>query len=157
MTNYWVNLNERERWIVIGGSVCSIIYLLYLFVYSPFSSALNDKSKQLTEKKETLLWMQQVRQQPIGKNTAKSITGSKLLTLIATQLSTMPFQRFPHQIQQTSQGEIELTFDTVPYHPLLNWLWSLENSYIIVLKQVVMEQTSTPGMVKVVVVIAVKL
>jgi general secretion pathway protein M len=154
MMNFWTNLNERERWIVAIGVFFALLYIFYLAIYSPLTSAVSNRSNQLKEKKETLAWMQQVRQKPHGKKVQETISSSKLLTVIATQLNTRPFQKFPFQLQQTGLGDIQLTFDKAPYTIFLTWVWNLSNDYSITLKQLTIERTDTEGVVKVMVVIS---
>ncbi|WP_131781394.1 type II secretion system protein GspM [Legionella gresilensis] len=158
MINYWNNLNEREKWLVGLGVTCIIIYLFYLLIFSPLTSAVNEKEKQLKEKRETLVWMQQVKQQLPNNQHLQAVSSSKLLSIIATELTSQNqnFQKLPYQLQQTSQGDIQLSFDTVPYKIFLTWLWQLNSRYALTLKQVMIERTATPGLVKLTVIIASK-
>ncbi|KTD35788.1 general secretion pathway protein [Legionella nautarum] len=156
IANYWHNLNERERWMAIIGSICMLIYLFYLLVYSPLTTAVSTRSKELREKQETLIWMQQVRQQPRSQKTAQAINNTKLLALIGNQLSSNSLQKFVYQLQQTGSGDIQLSYDRVPYNLFLSWLWALSNDYAISFKQFSAERTDTPGIVKLMVVITAK-
>ncbi|STX29362.1 general secretion pathway protein M [Legionella beliardensis] len=156
MMNYWNNLNDREKWLLGLGLISTLIYLFYLLLYSPLISAVDEKETQLKEKQETLIWMQQVRQQLPHKSNLKTISSSKLLTVIATELTNQALQKFPYQLQQTSQGDIQLSFENVPYKTFLVWLWQLNNNYALTLKQLVIEKTATVGLVKLTAVIASK-
>lgn len=156
IANYWHNLNERERWMAIIGSICMLIYLFYLLVYSPLTTAVSTRSKELREKQETLIWMQQVRQQPRSQKTAQTINNTKLLALIGNQLSSNSLQKFVYQLQQTGSGDVQLSYDRVPYNLFLSWLWALSNDYAISFKQFSAERTDTPGIVKLMVVITAK-
>ncbi|WP_419418861.1 type II secretion system protein GspM [Legionella sp. D16C41] len=156
MISYWHNLNDREKWLVGLGVSCTIIYLFYLLVYSPLTAAVKEREKQLKEKQETLAWMQQVRQQVPNEQHLQTLPSSKLLTIIATELNNPNFQKLPYQLQQTGQGDIQLSFDSVPYKLFLTWLWQLNSRYAFSLKQILIEKTSTPGLVKLTVVIASK-
>lgn len=154
--NYWNNLNERERWLTGIGSVITLIYLFYLLIYSPLTTSVNDKSKQLIEKQQTLSWMQQVRQLPLNKKTKRSISNTKLLTVIGNQLNEKNFQPFPYQLQLTGPGDIQLSFEHVPYKQLLLWLWTLNNDYAITLKQFTADRSETAGVIKLLIVITTK-
>ncbi|VEG90644.1 type II secretion system protein GspM [Legionella spiritensis] len=154
MNSYWQNLNERERWMVGVALITVTAYLFYLFIYSPLTSAVATKSKLLTEKKETLLWMQGIHQQPHTGKSPESITDSKLLTVIASQLGAGSLGKFPYQLQQTGAGDIQLSFEKVPYTHILKWLWSLTTLYTVSIKQVHIERTQTPGVIKLTLVIA---
>ncbi|WP_347251886.1 type II secretion system protein M [Legionella sp.] len=156
ITHYWHNLNERERWMAAIGSVCLVVYLFYQLLYSPLAEAVRTKTKELSEKQETLAWMQQIRQQPKRQATAQVISNTKLLALIGNQLNTNSLQKFIYQLQQTGSGDIQLSYDRVPYNPFLSWLWSLNKNYAITLKQFSAERTETPGIVKLAIIITAK-
>ncbi|KTD18435.1 type II secretion system protein GspM [Legionella jordanis] len=156
ISHYWSNLNERERWMLSIAAICLIFYLIYILIYSPITSTVESKTSQLREKKETLAWMEQVSRQPKNKKTPQAINQAKLLALIDSQLSNNDLRPFVHQLQQISSGDIELTFEQVPYIAFLSWLWTLSSDYAITLKQLSAERTETAGVVKVMVVIATK-
>lgn len=153
MMSYWTNLNERERGLIGAGSVCLLIYIFYLLVYSPLVTTAYNKNKSLQEKKETLAWIRQVLEKPINKAPKETVNSNKLLSIIATELGERPFSSFPHELQQTGQGDIQLTFESVPYTPFLTWLWALGNKYVISLKQFSAERTKTTGVVKIMLII----
>jgi len=156
IANYWHNLNERERWMAMAGSVCLLIFLFYELIYSPLAATVESKSKELNEKQQTLVWMQQVRQLPKKQKTEQLISNTKLLALMGNQLSSNSLQKFPYQLQQTGAGDIQLSYDRVPYNQFLPWLWSLSNDYAIALKQFSAERTETSGIVKLTMVITAK-
>ncbi len=156
MKAYWSNLSERDRWALGTGGVFCVVYLFYLLVYSPLTTAVHNKSQQLVEKQETLEWMQKVRVLHKTKKVPQTITSSKLLTVLADQLNTTAFKPFPYQLQQTGVSDIQLSFDHVPYNAFVNWLGSMNEKYTIVIKQLNIERTDTPGVVKLMIIIATK-
>jgi general secretion pathway protein M len=151
---YWHYLTERERWMVVVCAVCTLLYLFYFLLYQPLRTAVNTKTKQLIEKQETLAWMQQVRHQPKNKHTEQVITNSKLLAIIGNQLSNNALRQFAYQLQQTGPEDIQLSYDQVPFKPFLTWLWNLRNDYAITLKRFSAERTTTPGVVKLMIVVS---
>jgi general secretion pathway protein M len=153
MRQYWQNLNEREQLMVSVTAACLFFYLIYLLLYSPLETAVTNKLAELQEKKETLSWMQQVRQQPLSSKIPQPTSNAKILTLIDSQLNNGPLKPFHYQLQQTGGGDIELSFEQVPFAPFLLWLWNLTRDYAITLKQFSAERTGTPGMVKLIVTI----
>ena len=154
MKAYWSQLNERERWMVGLGAVFSFIYLFYMIIYAPLGRAVHNQSQQLLEKQETLVWMQQVRQQYKAKTAPQTLTSSKLLTVLAEQLNKTSFKSFPYQLQQTGASDIQLSFDKVPYQALMSWIWSLNEKYTLSIKQLNVERTDVPGVVKLMIVIS---
>lgn len=156
MNAWWANLNERDRWAAGMGFAFLLCYLFYLLVYSPMLSSVKNHSNQLRENKETLIWMKQVQQETDTNKNAQSISRNKLLTVVSAQLANDTLRPFPYQLQQTSQGDILLSFDSVPYTLFLTWLWTLNQDYVITLDQLSIERTKTSGVVKVSVIISTK-
>lgn len=154
MIAYWQNLNERERWMVGIAAVAVVVYGFYLFIYSPLTLAVNTRTQQLKEKSETLVWMRGVKGQRGQHRPPQAIDNSKLLSVIASQLSSKPFSPFPYQLEQTGVGDIQLSFEQIPYAAILRWLWALNNDYTVTLKQIRMDKTDTPGVVKLMVLLA---
>lgn len=148
MKSYLNSLNERERWMVIIAMVSVIAYSYYLLLYNPLSSRVSQKSAQLIEKTETLAWMKTVRQQGYKSQTKKNVDNSQLLTLLANQLKYNSTLKFPYQLQQTGSGDIQLTFDSVAFKLFMGWLAKINDSYAITIKQLDVDKTETPGVVK---------
>ena len=149
---YWTNLTERERWILVIG----IIFCFFLLLYSPLTGAVRRESQLVLEKQETLSWMEQIQKRQNTKNTKEALTSSKLLTVLAEQLNAAPFKQFPYQLQQTGVSDITLVFDQVPYNAIMAWAWSFNTKYSIIIKQLTILRTDSPGIVKLTMIIAIK-
>ncbi|KTD51282.1 GspM family type II secretion system protein LspM [Legionella quateirensis] len=153
MKSYLNSLNEREKWMVIAAVLSLVIYFYYQFLYTPLSNSVALKSSQLIEKTETLAWMNQVRQKAHSATKKQSVDNSQLLTLLATQLKNNETLKFPYQLQQTGSGDIQLTFDTVPFKLFMQWLAKLNDKYTITIKQFDVEHTNSPGVTKLMIII----
>ncbi|KTD32268.1 putative general secretion pathway protein YghD [Legionella moravica] len=153
MKSYLNSLNEREKWMVLAAVLSLVIYFYYQFLYTPLSNKVTLKSSQLIEKTETLAWMKQVRQKAHSATTKQSVDNSQLLTLLATQLKNNETLKFPYQLQQTGSGDIQLTFDTVPFKLFMQWLAKINDKYTITIKQFDVEHTTTPGVTKLMIII----
>lgn len=153
MNSFWNNINERER-ILIKVTVCLLaVYLFYIAIYSPVHKAIIYNILQLQEKKETLVWMSDIQQQ-INHKPKASISTAKLMALIGKQINNSPIHAYAYQLQQTNLGEIQLSFEQIPYNTVLLWLWSLcTSNYSLQLKQLDIEKTNNPGFVKIMLVI----
>ncbi len=149
MNAYWNHLNDRERWMLGIGGVCCLLFLIYLLLYAPLVASVNEKSAQLNEKKSILVWMEHARKQHHSANVRQTLSDNKLLTVFADQLKLTSFQSFSYQLQQTSSGDVQLSFENVPYNAFIHWLWSLSEHYVFSIKQFNTERTQTPGVVKI--------
>lgn len=155
MKAYLSTLNEREKWMLIGTALCLFLYVYYLFLYSPLSQRVTQKSTQLAEKTATLNWMQKIRQQSHVKQTKKKIVdNSQLLTTLATQLKDDPTLKFPYQLQQTGSGDIQLTFDAVAFNLFIAWLERINQHYAITVKQFEADRSKTPGITRLMILIS---
>jgi len=156
MNAWWANLSERDRWAAGLGLSFLICYCFYLLVYGPLLNSITSTSLQLKENRETLAWMKQVKEETGSSKNAESLNRNKLLTVVSAQLSGEPLRPFAYQLQQTAQGDILLSFESVPYNLFLTWLWTLNQNYAITMDQFSIEKTKTPGVVKVSVIISTK-
>lgn len=149
ITSYWNNLNDRERLLAVIAGLLGLGYLLYLLVFSPLDKALTNRKQDLLEKKETLTWLQTI-DAPSSQQSKKQqvLSNAQLLAQIGDQLAKSSFKQSSYQLQQTSAGEIQLSFEKVPFNPFLTWFWNLSADYAITIKQLSVEKTETAGIVK---------
>lgn len=145
MKTYLNSLNDREKWMVIGAGLCLILYVYYLFLYEPLHQKITQKSEHYIEKVDTLEWMKTINQTYHPAKSKQTLDNSKLLTLIASQLKEKETLKVPSQIQQTSAGEIQITFDEVPFTLFIHWLIQLNEQYQIIIKQFEVDRTDKPG------------
>ncbi|CZG22416.1 TPA: type II secretion system protein M [Legionella pneumophila] len=154
MKTYLNKLNDREKWMVIVAGVSLFIYGYYLLLYAPLSNQVNQKSTQLIEKTETLEWMKQVRMQKRSAKRKESVDNSQLLTILASQLKNNKTLNFPYQLQQTGSGDVQLTFDAVPFQNFIQWLAKINEVYSINIKQFDVEKTSIPGVTRLMIILS---
>jgi general secretion pathway protein M len=152
--SYFNSLNEREKWMVFGAALCVLIYVYYMFLYSPLISSVTQKSDQLIEKTANLEWMNKVKQQKNNSSVKQSVNNGQLLTLLATQLKDNSDIKFPYQLQQTNSGEIQLSFEQVPFNLFIEWLLQLNNKYTINIKQMDVNKTPTHGITKLMIILS---
>lgn len=139
---------------VIVAGVSLFIYGYYLLLYAPLSNQVNQKSTQLIEKTETLEWMKQVRMQKRSAKRKESVDNSQLLTILASQLKNNKTLKFPYQLQQTGSGDVQLTFDAVPFQNFIQWLAKINEVYSINIKQFDVEKTSTTGVTRLMIILS---
>lgn len=152
MIGAWNNLNPREKWTLLGGIVCVFFYSYYYFLYAPIHTKLLQNQAFLTEKMETLTWMQSAKHQKIPK-TKKTISNNELLTFLTNKLKENSNANFPYQLEQTHNGDIQLSFEEIPFDLFMNWLVKLNNQYTIFIKQLVVNKAKTAGVTKLTIVL----
>ena len=155
MKAYWANLSDRDRLTLSIGIIFCVLYLFYLLIYAPIVRAVHQKSHQLIEKQETLLWMENIKKEYTAKKKPEALSSGQLLSVLAEQLANTSFKQFPYQLQQIAAHDIQLSFDKVPFNAFMLWLWSINEKYAISIKQANIDHTDTAGVVKIVVVLMV--
>ena len=142
--SYWLNLSDRDRFVLSVGSVIVFVYLFYLLIYAPLMNAVDSKSKEWVEKKETLIWMksQEKIKIPILKH------DSNLLSVFSNQLKHTTFSQFTYQLQQAGIDHIQLSFEAVPYVDFMTWLRQLSQHYTMTITELTAAHSKTPGVVK---------
>ena len=79
MNQWWAGLNQRERRIVVLGSIAVLLTLLYLLVVEPVITHMRDLDASVREQTELLLWMQSSEQQ-IAKLRASSGSANRSIS-----------------------------------------------------------------------------
>jgi len=149
----WEGLSDRERWMLGVSLLCVGILLYFAALYFPVRNVLLEKQHQLAEKQKVWLLMQQAKGYLNVTSQHKILAIDDGLSMIDKALKQPQLHGFAHQLQQAANGSIELSFATVPYPVLMTWLWQLNQQYAFSVEQVMMEETNTPGVVKVTIMI----
>lgn len=148
MKNYLSSINDRERWMLLIGGLCLFLYLYYIALYQPLSNRVEQKTTLLVEKIATLKWMKKVQRDVQRTTNKNNLDNNQLLTLLATQLKDHEALKFPYHLQQTASGDIQITFDEVPFRLFMIWLNELTKENAVKVKQLNVDQTNTPGVTR---------
>jgi general secretion pathway protein M len=154
MKSYLNTLNERERWMVYGTVLCVFVYVYYLLIYAPLASKVEERGTLLIEKTQTLEWMNKVKQHKKSAVVKKSVDNGQLLTLLATKLKNNATLKFPYQLQQTNSGDVQLSFEQIPFNLFIKWLNSINSQYVINMKQFDVNKTKTPGLTRLMIIVS---
>lgn len=148
MMDYWNKLNQREQGAVAFCVVFLFLYLIYSLIYAPLDHAVDRQLASIKEKRSLLIWMEHARSQTMHQKKPSPVASSKFLSVVSDALTPSPLNSFAHQLQQTGEGELQLSFDEVPYNACVAWLFSMHEKYAFLIKQLSMKQTKTPGLVE---------
>ncbi len=155
MNEFWSQLNERDRSMLVVGGVICFFYLFYALLYAPLAGSVDESRQQLIEKKATYAWMKQVRPQAHQGKAVEVLDAPHLLTVLSDQLRSISFRHYPYQLQQAGPKDIQLSFEEVPYNASMAWLSSVSQQYAFSIKQLQVDRTAKAGVVKLILVIEV--
>lgn len=155
LRTHWQQLNEREQGLVLVAVLCLSVYLLYALLFAPLMASVSTAQNHLHAKNDTLIWMRHAQQNYSQEKKPETIAAGNLLSILTQVLKNASFHRFPYQLAQTASGEIQLSFDEVPYNPFLTWLREQTTQYTLTIKSLDVNKTTAPGVVKVSVIFAI--
>lgn len=143
MKQWWLNLAERERRILLLGTTAVLFALLYWGGWSPLQQHLQQSRHQVQQLQQQLNWMHQqaplLRQlkQAAPINAAADIDIASALTA-SSQTQQLALKRIQ------PQGENALVeLDIVGFDQLVNWLDLLEQQYGITPQQIELQSLPT--------------
>ncbi len=156
MKAHWQQFSEREQIAVVVAGLCLIAYLFYALLFSPLTIAVLNARKHWYEKNNTLIWMRHAQQNYSQEKRPQKVAAGNLLSILTQVLKHASFHRFPYQLAQTASGEIQLSFDEVPYNAFMVWLRDQSMRYTLTIKNLDVTKTTVPGVVKISVIFGVE-
>lgn len=145
---YWSSLQEREKRLLMVGGGLLLFFLGYWLFYSPLQEAQQRARAHNHELHEVLAWMQSVRKSAGSKSLAQSISSTRLPGVLNEQIRNSSLQPFPYALQQNKAGDIQISFDHVPWNAFLQWIWNTNEKYALNLQQLQADRLESSGMVK---------
>ena len=143
MKQWWLNLAERERRILLLGTAAVLFALLYWGGWAPLQQHLQQSQHQVQQLQQQLNWMHQqaplIRQlkQTAPINAATDIDIASALTA-SSQTQQLALKRIQ------PQGENALVeLDIIGFDQLVSWLDLLEQQYGITPQQIELQSLPT--------------
>ena len=128
------SLSLREQYVVMMGGVISLVLLLIIFVWIPFTAHVQKLEQQVKYQRDLLTWMQstakaiEILQQPKSEDALAS--SQDLLSRIDQTIKTSPLHENLVQLAQTDQKKVKIKFLNVNFDNLIEWLtalWKADN------------------------------
>ena len=125
-------------------------------LFSPLTTAVSNARKHWYEKNSTLTWMRHAQKNYSQEKQPQKVAAGNLLSILTQVLKHASFHRFPYQLAQTASGEIQLSFDEVPYNAFMEWLRVQSMRYTLTVKNLDVTKTNVLGVVKISVIFGVE-
>ena len=122
--------------------------LITLLIINPLEAAFKTRQALYLEKRLTLAWMQQAKPRIRQAHPPKILNSTKLLAELSKALKASSLKHFNYHLEQTGSGDIELSFDAVPYTVIMPWLQEQSHHYQLEVKRLSVDKTATSGLVK---------
>jgi len=144
-------LEERERYLVIGGAITLFIMLFYLIIWEPISSNYEQQLQTLESQRQLYSW---VKATSAEINALKSAGGSSrqrfknqsISSLADRSATTTGIKPFIEKIEQSKKG-VKIRLKSANFDRMVVWLTDMQNKYGIYASKLKIEKTEAPGAV----------
>jgi general secretion pathway protein M len=152
MKEWWNNLALREKRIVSAGILTLAALLVYLILWLPLDNAVTGLRTQIHQNQELLTWMRDADKhlQTLSLTTQpkpKSTSSGSILTIVQNQINRTTLVSSLNQMHQVDTNSVQLTFQKVDFDQLVTWLIQLNQQHGIVITQMNVIPSPTPGVV----------
>lgn len=141
-------LTEREQILVLVSSVIVGFGLFYFALWQPLVNGIEREKKQVESQTETLTW---VKGQSVKATQLRSLTGGKgQFSGSLPQAVNLTSSRHNITISrmQPQNDELQVWVDEANFNNVLAWLQAMEKMGVLI-QQVDITESGTPGMIKV--------
>ncbi len=132
MREWWDSLQAKERLMAVIGAIFIGIAILYLVVWSPIANSRDHKKMRVENKRETLLWMSQKRQEVehlkrINPNLFNQATDNRsLLAIVDTGAKQMGIRSSITRIDPNGENNAQIWLEDMSFDYLIVLLGELE-------------------------------
>ncbi|VAW62558.1 hypothetical protein MNBD_GAMMA11-803 [hydrothermal vent metagenome] len=150
--NQWLaTLEQRERQLVIGGSIALVIMFFYLAIWEPVTSNFEQQQSQHESQRKLHSWMKNAATEikslkaTSGNNIAR-FRNQSISSLADRSATTSGMKPYIEKIEQSKTG-VKITLKTASFDSMIAWLSDLQNKYGIFVVKVKIEKSKEAGAV----------
>jgi general secretion pathway protein M len=149
MKEWFAQLNQREQMSLLALGLALALYLFYILVWSPLNSERKQLALQNTAIAESLVRVDAMVSEllQLRAGGVKTGTGRNLTSVINE--STSRLQLPVIRLQPNSRGEIQVRLENAAFDDVLQWLYQMEYTEHMLVREVSLTQSNTAGLVNV--------
>lgn len=131
ITQVWAALADRERWLIMMGAGIIGMFVLYVGIWSPLSTAVSRYADDVKKQRAFLGYLQKASHAISnfrGQGVQADMTvahDQNMLVLAEKTVKQAQLSVFLKQVQQPSPNQVVLVFEKVPFDALIQWLQKL--------------------------------
>ncbi len=149
MKEWFAQLNQREQMSLLTLSLAVIVYLFYLFVWSPLDSRRDELALQNNAMAESQVRVDAMVSELIQiRESGVQTSARRNLTSVINE-STSRLQLPVIRLQPNSRGEIQVRLENAVFDDVLKWLYQMEYTEHMLVREVSLTQSNTAGLVNV--------
>ena len=130
--DWFLQLRQREQWIVVIGSAVVLFYILFILLWRPLQNNNEQLVMRNAEAAKTLEWMRasaaSLKTDAQQQNKGRSAGSSNLTQMLDSSVSkfNMQFSRF----QPKGSNKAQVWFDATEFASLVAWLDELDKQKV---------------------------
>ena len=153
MKEWWDNLQSNEQNLVLIGSVAVLLFLLYLFAWSPLVDARDNKRQQVENNQELLSWMtaksNEVKQLKLtNPNLLKSDARRSLLAIVDSLAKQLGLRAAIKRIEPDGPHTATIWIEEMNFDALIALLGQLDKRSNVKVREADVSRLDKPGVVK---------
>ncbi len=150
MQQWFNNLKRQEQILLLVGAACVALYLIFVVVMAPMSSAVDKLEQQNRNASAKLASVKQLAAEYKALEASSSRTqssGANLTRIVdnTVQSNNLSMSRF----QPSSRGDVQIRFENAVFNNLLAWIHELETEHAVVVRDLTVSPGSGNGLVNV--------
>ena len=148
MRAWYEKLAERERRMVLGGTIAAVVLLL-LAIVLPLNRNISQSRQRVTTKQGDLAYIQKAAPQlaAAGPGIGTAATGESLVVLIDSSARESGLGKSLSSSQPTADKGLRIRLDHVPFDALVAWLARLAQSHGVSVESAEIESAGEVGFV----------
>ncbi len=144
-------LEQRERYIVIGGSIALVVMMFYLIIWEPITEKYSQQHSQHESQRELYNWMKNASAEisslkSAGGNSMARFRNQSISSLADRSATTTGIKPYIEKIDQSKNG-VKVTLKAANFDRIVTWLSDLKNKYGIFASKVKIEKSKEAGAV----------
>lgn len=151
IVEYFYRQTRREQIILLVGGGCVLLYVIWFFLVMSLQGAVTEERARTQSVSKTLARVESLAvsvyhaEQVREKESQKPFTSIAELVDLSLRANGLTMRGF----QPSSDGEVRLRLDNVPYASLIQWLYELEALHGVQVKELATSASNTAGLVMV--------
>jgi len=148
MKQWWAQLPEKERYLVILMTVMITFFLLFHLVWSPINNGLIKEAKKLERNQELLTFVKQSTAN-IKKGSTAASKGKRSGSLSSVISNVAKRHQISISRVQPQGEDIQVWIEEVSFNQLLIWLDDLKQNAALEVKSIDISEGNQGGIVKI--------
>lgn len=149
MKAWFASLNQREQMSLLLLALVLALYLFYLFAWAPLNNKREELALQNTAMAESRARVDAMVSELLQLRESGGQSGARRSLTSVINESTSRLQLPVIRLQPNSQGEIQVRLENAVFDDVLKWLYEMEYTEHMLVREVSLTQANSPGLVNI--------